>query len=172
MTVDGWRHRGLLVLAMAWLGGCASRPTVAPPPEPGAVTVSIDAATDVNPDRDGRPSPIQVWLFVLDSGEAFSRADYFTLSDGLHAPLGSAYLARHMVTLAPGEHGELSLARSASAHVLGVIAGYQAIDSAQWKDTVAWTQVTEGIEIHLQRQTITWRRRGHQPLTEIPTHEP
>ena len=46
----------LLVFAMmALLSACAAPP---PPPEPEILGLEILAAVDVNPDREGRPSPV------------------------------------------------------------------------------------------------------------------
>ena len=47
----------------------------------GLVPMMLSAASDVNPDATGRPSPIVVRVYQLRADAAFAAADFFALFD-------------------------------------------------------------------------------------------
>src|SRR5262245_62038716 len=62
-SVRGCAFLTVLVLVMA---GCLSNP-----PKPSNVKLTLRAAADVNPDGNGRPSPVVVRIYQLKTDTAF-----------------------------------------------------------------------------------------------------
>ncbi|MGB7990462.1 MAG: type VI secretion system lipoprotein TssJ, partial [Candidatus Methylophosphatis roskildensis] len=71
-----------MLLALACLSAaasCSSAPKIPfLSPKPTVITATIDAAATVNPDANGRPSPIVMRMFELRSIAAFNNADFFS----------------------------------------------------------------------------------------------
>lgn len=116
-------------IALAVLAGCAATASkLAVPYE-----VSFEAATDTNPDNDGRPSPIQITLYELRAPGAFQAADYFSLHNDAQAALGDALISVQRVMLRPGETHVLARPGDVDARLLGVVAAYRDLDASRWR---------------------------------------
>ena len=79
------------------------------------VKAVVTAAADLNPDYQGRPSPVNVIVFQLVSADTFSNADFFSLFEPEAAILG----------------GDGAYPR------LWDFAAFRDIENAQWRATVA-----------------------------------
>ncbi len=124
------RQRNLAVLAILGtvaLFGCAG------PPEPTVVELTLRAALDINPSRDGRPSPVVVHVYQLQSLTTFNEADFYQLADQAAATLGSALVAHEELVLTPGETKTIVRDFKPEARFLGVLASYRDIDHAVWR---------------------------------------
>jgi type VI secretion system protein VasD len=101
------------------------------------VKAAVTAAEDLNPDYQGRPSPVNIIVFQLVSADAFSNADFFSLFEPEAAVLGGDMLARTQMLLKPGESREWVAEFSKETRFVGVIAAYRDIENAQWRAIVA-----------------------------------
>ncbi len=120
-----------LPAALLSLGGCSSLNPFGPGPTSVAATVS--ATPNVNPNADGRPSPIVVRIYYLSDKAPFENADFFTLFDKDAAALGSAMLSRHEYELKPGASRKLEEKPPQGANYIAALAAYQDIDGARWR---------------------------------------
>jgi len=111
------------------LASCGSKPPKPPPPTKAAIVVTAD----VNPDADGRPSPIVVRLYQLKEEGAFNSANYFALTDKEQATLGPSLDSREEYVLKPGETRELVLKIPPEARYLGAVAAYRDLNNSKWK---------------------------------------
>ena len=103
------------------------------PPKPTPTKASIVVAADVNPEPNGRASPIVVRLYQLKEEGAFNNASYFALYDKEQETLGASLISREEYELKPGETRTLDLKVPPEAHFLGVMAGYRDINNAKWR---------------------------------------
>jgi len=144
---------GLLTFAASMLlSACAG----APPPEPAALDMQINASVDVNPDMQGRPSPIILHIMELNSTEQFNRLDYMSLTQPSGAALGPELLGKNQLVLQPGESRALPMELNPQTTVIGLVAGYRDIDNATWRTSLPVTQgTTKGISITLGQQALT-----------------
>jgi type VI secretion system protein VasD len=144
---------GLLTFASTiLLSACAG----APPIEPAALDMQINASVDVNPDMQGRPSPIILHIMELNSTEQFNRLDYMSLTQPSGAALGPELLGKNQLVLQPGETRALPMELNPQTTVIGLVAGYRDIDNATWRTSIPVTQgTTKGISITLGQQTLT-----------------
>lgn len=121
----------LLVLAALGLAACASAP-----PKPVQTQATLVASADVNPDSEGRPSPVVVRIYQLQGDAEFNDASFFALFDNDKATLGSSLIMRDERTLFPGQKTPLNLALAPDARFLGVVAAYRDIRSSRWRAVV------------------------------------
>ncbi len=71
---------GVLALLAACAGG---------PPKPAVAKAQLVVASDVNPDAEGRASPVVVRVYQLKEEGAFNSADFFALFDKEQETLGA-----------------------------------------------------------------------------------
>jgi type VI secretion system protein VasD len=117
-----------VLLAALFVAGCGSAPA-----KPAAAKAKITASADVNPNSEGRASPIHVRIFQLKEDGAFMGADYWALSDKEQETLAGALVQRLEFDLSPGESREFELKISPDARVLGLMAEYNDYRNAQWR---------------------------------------
>ena len=107
--------------------GCASKP------KPTVLEANFTAALDVNPDRNGRPSPIVIWIYELSSVAEFATADFFSLTERDGAYLADDLVGRTEYQLDPGESVRIVTELSDDAKHVGVVAAYRDIERARWR---------------------------------------
>lgn len=137
-TVDQL-HRTLRTLStlviLAVVAGCASPPP--PPPKPTVILATVKVEPDVNPDRQGRASPIVIRFYELKTLAAFSGADFFSLWNKDRETLGADLVAREEFHLRPGERKSFDRTLEPDTRHLAVIAAFRDLDRARWRDTSA-----------------------------------
>lgn len=121
---------GLMTTLILSLAACAGAP------KKQGLSVSIQAAEDVNPDQQGRPSPIVVYVIELKSAETFKNLDFAGLTNASGAALGADRLNSTQTVVSPGGMQMLALEIDPSVTVIGVVAGYRDIDNATWRQAV------------------------------------
>jgi len=133
-----------LFMALA-LAGCFGGPKKVDPPKVVAV---LQAATNVNPDPSGRPSPVMVTLYELKSASRFNVADFFSLYERASTTLAQDLQQKDEVLLAPGESRTVNLQFQDGSRYLGVLAAYRGFETARWR------AVTETPENTVTRITV------------------
>lgn len=123
----------LLATTMIFVSACAGAP------KPVKVKSDISAVEGLNPDHQGRPSPVKIIVFQLASADAFANADFFSLFDPESGVLGGDELARTELLLQPGETRRWEPEFSDETLFVGVIAAFRDIENAQWRASVALT---------------------------------
>jgi type VI secretion system protein VasD len=100
---------------------------------PVPLEISLGAAESVNPNIEGRPSPIVVRLFELSNDTRFMGADYFELMGQDGAPLGDELLVSEEFILLPGEVRMVRKHAAPNSKFLGVVAGYRDLTRSVWR---------------------------------------
>lgn len=116
------------------LGGCSA---LSPYSTQTRLDLRLVASDELNPDINGRPSPIVVRLMALKHPVAFQNADFFSLYDRARDHLAPDLLASEELELRPGEVRELKLSVSEPARYVGVIAAYRDLPQRQWQYVLA-----------------------------------
>lgn len=124
------------LLAAVGAAGCADAPVV-DPPLPVTVAIEAGAAASVNPDAEGRPSPVAVRIYQLAEDGAFSRAELSALWDREAEVLAAASVARHDLLLAPGGRGAVRFELDPRVRAIGVAAAFRDFRNARWRTSVA-----------------------------------
>jgi len=141
---------GLMAVAIVlMLSACAGAP------KKEKLGLTITASADVNPDMQGRPSPVILHILELSSAEQFNSLDYVSLAQSSTAALGPALLGKKQEVLQPGSSRELPLELNPQTTVIGLVAGYRDIDNAIWRTSVPITPGdTKHLSITLNQQQI------------------
>lgn len=124
-----WR---LLLMALFALSvvSCSS-----PQPETRAqsVLVTLQMASDVNPNEKGESSPVRVTLYQLTLSDEFLASDYISLSEGKDTELNAQVHKSYDVVMIPGQKKEITLTVNHDVTAIGVVTAYRNISAAQWK---------------------------------------
>lgn len=118
------------VAALLVLSGCADKK-----PSPTLIDLAISAALDINPNAQGRASPVVLRLYHLASPNAFEEADFFQLFEQDAAILGEDMVGREEIIVTPGAVQQLSQEVGPEVRYLGVIAAYRETETSVWRAT-------------------------------------
>jgi type VI secretion system protein VasD len=112
--------------------GCASS---GPPP---VINIGIDVkvSADLNPDQNGRPSPLVLAIYQLKSADDFRNKDFFTVFDPGATALGTDLLRREQITLQPGVDQALAAEFDPQTEFVGVVGAFSDIENSQWRAVV------------------------------------
>lgn len=136
-------RRALCLAAVSALAACMAPPPppppppkVPPPPPPPKLTISIAAGRMVNPDINGRASPVILRIYELKSPAPFDGADFMSLYQQDRSVLGGELIAREELVMEPGQNQAISKLLAPEARVLGVIAIFRDVERARWRSSV------------------------------------
>ena len=119
----------ILVIALSlWVGGCAYFMS-----DLTKVDMRIVAGGDVNPDDNGRPSPVVVRVVELKSPSVFESAEFFALYQNEAQTLGSDLVATEEFEFKPGDVQDLKFALKPESNYVGVLAAYRQLEKANWR---------------------------------------
>ncbi|WP_161787497.1 type VI secretion system lipoprotein TssJ [Endozoicomonas numazuensis] len=91
--------------------------------------LSLQAASDVNLDSDGRPSPLVIRIFKLSDARQFEREDFLTLYEQAEDRLGKDLIGTvQLKELAPGENRLETFELTPDIRYLGILAEYSRYD--------------------------------------------
>jgi type VI secretion system protein VasD len=124
--------------ALLVLAGCSS---LSPFSHVTKLNVKLTASDQLNPDLNGRPSPIVVRLFELKHPVAFENADFFSLYERARESLAPDLVASEELELRPGETVELKLSVQEGSRFVGILAAYRDLPETKWRYTVQVTPV-------------------------------
>ena len=102
-------------------------------PSKTRLEVSIEASPNLNPNSEGRPSPIVLRFYELSSADVFESSDFFTLYDTEMATLGKFIVFRDEMNINPGQLKKLKREAKPETRYVGVIAAYRDLDNARWR---------------------------------------
>ncbi|WP_341706239.1 type VI secretion system lipoprotein TssJ [Halopseudomonas sp.] len=122
-----------VVLSCQLLSACS---LLSPYSDLTKLDLSLSASAQLNPDLQGRPSPLVLQLIELSHATAFEQADYFALQQRPVQLLAPDLLATEELDLRPGEQLALKLALQPQTRYLGVVASYRDLAHTQWRVTI------------------------------------
>ena len=112
------------------LAGCSSPP---PPPPPTTIQLTVVGAKALNPDPNGRPSPVMLRLYQLGPSDAFANADFFQVIDQDKATLGPTLLDRQELAVPPDSRQTVTVQPKPDVKTLAVAAAFRAYEEAGWR---------------------------------------
>lgn len=115
-----------------FLAGCQSIYSVFPP----STDFHFKVSNNLNPDLDGRPSPVVVKVFELASRTRFINQDFFVLYDSPESVLGVDLLKTEELEFQPGDDLEFKMSLSPAAQYVAMVVAYRDIEKARWKAVV------------------------------------
>ncbi|GFM64244.1 type VI secretion system lipoprotein TssJ [Pseudomonas cichorii] len=122
--------------ALVLLAGCS---TLSPYSHLTKLNLKLTASDRLNPDLNGRPSPIVVRLFELKHPVAFENADFFSLYERAKESLAPDMVTSEELELRPGETVDLKLTVGEGSRYVGVLAAYRDLPETRWRYTLQVT---------------------------------
>ncbi len=116
------------------LSGCS---TLSPYSNTTKLDLSLNGSEKLNPDINGRPSPIVVRLIELKHPVAFENADFFSLYQRPKDILNPDMVSSEELELRPGENRSLKLSVQADSRYVGVLAAYRDLPESSWRYVIA-----------------------------------
>ena len=127
---------------------------------PTTINSQILASFEINPDTNGRPSPLVVRVYELKSISAFNDADFFKLYDEEVATLGGDLLSREEFELTPGEGRKISHKANEQSRYFAVVAAFRNIDQASWRASAALELNSKNsLIVRIDKQSVTINNR-------------
>ena len=146
----------LLSLAMLGLNGCTS-------PNAIQANMNVQAAKYLNPDVNGRASPIEVSFYQLKTPFAFNQANFYKLQDNAAAVLQDNLVDKNTIEIRPNQQRVYKLSLPMSVHFVGITAGFRSMDHAKWRALIRvpkpkskwyhwWNanEITVSVDLHTQ----------------------
>lgn len=125
-------------------------------PGPTKIEAGVSASEDVNPDFEGKASPIEVRFYELKSESPFNEASFWALYENDTEQLGGDVRDFDRKQLRPGEDFEFERDLQQGSRFVGVIAAYQDIDNATWRAIADLEEEgTTELNIKLERLSIS-----------------
>lgn len=148
----------ILAVAVGLAAGCGGEQD-----ETTVMNAYIAASTKVNPDFDGRPSPIVVRIYELKSRNLFDTADFYDMYSDEKAILGDEFLRRTEHQIRPGDVLPVDIELREDTRYIGVLAAYRDVNEAKWRDSVAVAAEKKfRLSINLERLTMTATVSGYE----------
>jgi type VI secretion system protein VasD len=108
-------------------------PPPVPPPEPTRVMLEFQAGGDINPNAEGRASPLVLRIYQLKSYPEFMRVDFFSLYDKEKEVLAGLVTGKQEIILKPNEKRTVFFEPAADTHAIGVMGIFINSGRARWK---------------------------------------
>ena len=133
-------------LCAAGLAGCAGSP------DPTVAIISVTAAEDVNPDAQGRASPVMLRIYELRSRAGFDGADFFSLYSAERETLAADLAGKHEQIVTPGTSAEIRRTPPPDVRYIGIVAAFRDIERAGWRSAAALApNQTTHIQLRIER---------------------
>lgn len=121
----------LFIVTLSGLASCAGGP-----PKDIVLVGDLVASDSVNPNRDGRASPVTVVIYHLKSADAFLAKDFFNLYDTDSGALADDLIQRIDMQIQPGETLPIASEFDPETTHIGVLVAFRDIDNADWRAIV------------------------------------
>ncbi|WP_319024744.1 type VI secretion system lipoprotein TssJ [Microbulbifer hainanensis] len=140
-----------------------------------SVALAVDIKNDVNPDSDGRASPVVVRVFMLADDRQFAREDFLNLYENAQSRLGKDLINTVVLKeFAPGEQRVETLDLTPEVKYIGLLAEfvrYQEADALmvlpitdhkenEYQVALSGTRIGTPKEIAMHRKSSDTQRSG------------
>jgi type VI secretion system protein VasD len=120
------------------------------------LVIMTQTSKNLNPDENGRPSPLLVYFIQLRDAETFRNADFFALYDNPKAALGGDYISLSKLNLTPSTTGRVTIQLHPGVKYVGVVAAFSNQQDAEWRldlpITTDWGR--EKLRVRFTRDTV------------------
>lgn len=141
-----------LFAALAVLGGCSA---LSPNSSLTKLDLSLQGSDRLNPDLNGRPSPVVIRLIELKHPVAFENTDFFSLYQRPKEALAPDLVIQEELELRPGEQRDLKLYVQGGSGYVGVLAAYRDLPESSWRFVIPLRHKAQNrIELSLDERGI------------------
>lgn len=133
----GTKQHGFLVVAMfafIALSACQKgQCPPLPPPEPTRVVLDIRTFEDINPNDQGRPSPLVLRIYQLRSEKEFSEAYFQDLFQNDQNVLKGVMIGREEIIVVPNEKRAVFYEPDKETQAIGILAAFRHFQLGEWR---------------------------------------
>lgn len=105
-------------------------------PVPDDINLSITTSTQLNPDKEGRSSPVVLRIYELSSDQHFKEKDFFDIYDDDKTALADSFIGKQELELNPNESRKLQLAPKSSTRFIGLLAAFRNLEQSTWREVI------------------------------------
>jgi type VI secretion system protein VasD len=124
---------GILVAVASQVAPAADRGSSQSAPPSFSIEATLVGGPNLNPNLEGRASPVVVRLFELKQTAAFRAANFSALFEGPKEALGDGLVAQQEFILRPGEIRHYDRAGDPQPAALGLAAAFRTLDKDTWR---------------------------------------
>lgn len=111
--------------------------------------INAQAVSYLNPDVNGRASPLVVTFYQLKNAYSFKQADYEALANNSAKALGRDLIDQSSIEIRPGSKTTIQLALPLNTNYLGIMAAYRNINNGVWHRVI---KIDDSIGSHTKVQ--------------------
>lgn len=158
----------LIILLFTLLSGCSITNGFGlfsddPEPLPPIYTVDLNFSTSnkLNPDLEGRASPVVTRIYQLKNNETFKGSDFFEIYNNDAVLLGKDITYRKEIEFKPSDEITTSTILKKDTQYLGIFTAFRDLDKAVWQLIVKLEpEQTTSLNINLDQVTISIKQGG------------
>ncbi len=124
---------GVLAVTLVGFCGCGAIPQA---PKEIKIGADIVVSGSLNPDANGRPSPMLLAIYQLKNADKFRNEDFFSVFDPQGVALGDDLLRREQMTLQPGGSRSYEAEFDAETVFIGLVGAFSDLENAQWRAVI------------------------------------
>ena len=132
MTLKNILMAILVSTALVGITSCSTINAIIPP----STDINFNVSADINPDMNGRASPVVVKVFELSSRTIFDTQDFFTLYETSEDILGPDLLKKDELELQPDQIKTHKMVLNKNTRYVGFVVAYRNIDSSRWRSVI------------------------------------
>ncbi|EGQ7675397.1 type VI secretion system lipoprotein TssJ [Vibrio parahaemolyticus] len=125
-------YKSFLLFIFLVLMGCSAANLVVDP----YADLEITANHNINPDSNGRPSPVVVYVFELTSNTLFESQGFFSIYEEHEKVLGPDLVNKYEISLTPGQKEIYQASMSPKTEYLGIVAAFRDIENSNWRQVI------------------------------------
>lgn len=110
-----------------FLSGCTLKPTSS-----SEVKVHFIAGSDINKNKKGEPSPVQLFIYQVNNQDNFSAENPLLLVSSSYTNTRHDYSRIAEIILQPGQHKTVSLPLKTGSNTFAFIAAFREMVNNQW----------------------------------------
>jgi type VI secretion system protein VasD len=125
----------LIIFLCCSLHACRKKTPPPPPPspEPARIVLEIQASGDINPNDEGRPSPVVLKIYQLRSAKKFLDADFHGLFQEDQSLLKKDFIQSEEIVVAPNGKQTLFFEPHSEAACIGILAAFRHFQDSEWR---------------------------------------
>ena len=124
------QYIGLILIATVWLSSCSLFHT-----EPHA-NITLTSAQYLNPDINGRPSPVVIIIYQLKNAYNFKQADSTSLMANSGSILQGDLIDKNSIEIRPDSTQSIIQKLDPDTQYLGIVAEYRNSTTESWHKVV------------------------------------
>lgn len=126
----------------------------------GEIKITLIADRDINPNDNGYPAPLSIFIYNVKDADVFSNADFFEIIDDSSKPLLTASSKIYEAILQPGETRSVFITLNDGDRTLGFIGAYRNLNDSVWLAT--WDLP--------KKKTSWWKKTFSDDSLELNAH--